>query len=311
MTELAPWLTDAYQQAQVWRRQSRFHHALLVSGINGVGQSEFAQHVAQLLLCEHSDKAPCGICHSCQVAKADTHPDWLVLDGREGGIRVDAVRQVVAKVANKPQLGFSKVVVIHEAHEMNVNAANAILKALEEPPSSTYFILTTHTSRALIPTILSRCQRVMLPAPDPALVVGWVNERVQTDVSDLLWFSKTPYQLLRLVDSKQHELLQALPDHLMQWLDGGMRTDELAAKVPKDGVALWLDGLLALLSAAIHYSATGQKDTHIESVLNALLSRYDVYRLMNFSSSLTGLKRQLDITHLNPTIQLVGELNSW
>ena len=107
------------------------------------------------------------------------------------------------------------------------------------------------------------------------------------------------------------ELLQALPDHLMQWLDGNMRTDELVAKVPKDGIGLWLDGLLALLAAAIHYSATGQKNSQIESVLNALLSRYDVYRLMNFSSSLTGLKRQLDITHLNPTIQLVGELNSW
>ncbi|MEC8482885.1 MAG: DNA polymerase III subunit delta', partial [Pseudomonadota bacterium] len=79
MTELAPWLTDAYQQAQAWRRQSRFHHALLVSGINGVGQSEFAQQVTQLLLCGHPDKAPCGTCHSCQVAKADTHPDWLVL----------------------------------------------------------------------------------------------------------------------------------------------------------------------------------------------------------------------------------------
>ena len=73
MTELAPWLTDAYQQAQVWRRQSRFHHALLVSGINGVGQSEFAQHVAQLLLCEYSDKAPCGTCH------ADGCPTWLPL----------------------------------------------------------------------------------------------------------------------------------------------------------------------------------------------------------------------------------------
>ncbi|SBS36413.1 DNA polymerase III subunit delta' [Marinomonas aquimarina] len=311
MSGLAPWLEHTYQQAQQWRLQGTFHHALLISGSNGVGQNAFAEAMAKLLLCEKTNNAPCGQCHSCQVAKADTHPDLLVLDGQEGGIRVDAVRQVVAKVANKPQLGYSKVVLLHEAHQMNVNAANAILKALEEPPSSTFFILTSHTSRALMPTILSRCQRMTLPTPSPEQVNQWLLNEAKVDASKLLWFSQTPYHLLALTQSPSFDMLQQLPAWLADWLNGNLRTDELAGKANKDATADFIDGLLALLTQAVQYTVTGQCHEQILAAVTGLLARYDIYRLMTFIQQLTELKAQLDKTHLNPTIQIIGELNSW
>lgn len=311
MSVLAPWLMAYYEQAQEWRRSGKFHHALLISGINGVGQNAFAEALTKLLLCEHIDRAPCGKCHSCQVAQADTHPDLQILDGQDGGIKVDAVRQVAAKVANKPQLGYSKVVLIHEAHRMNTNAANAILKALEEPPAATYFVLTTHTSRALMPTILSRCQRMLLPTPSEVQVTEWLYHEAKVDVSKLMWFSQTPYHLLALSMSNSFDMLQQLPDWLERWLQGGMRTDEFAGKANKDNTADFIDGLLALLSAAVQYSASGQCNALVQGACTSLLTRYDIYRLMGFVQSLTELKSQLDKTHLNPTIQIIGELNSW
>lgn len=311
MSNLAPWLRSNYEQAQEWRRSGKFHHALLISGINGVGQNAFAEALSKLLLCEKTNQAPCGQCHSCQVAQADTHPDLIVLDGQEGGIRVDAVRQVAAKVANKPQLGYSKVVLIHEAHQMNTNAANAILKALEEPPAATYFILTTHTSRSLMPTILSRCQRMLLPTPSEEQVTDWLYNEASVDVSKLMWFSQTPYHLLALSKSSSLDLLQQLPDWFEQWLQGAMRVDELAGKANKDNSHDFIDGVLAVLSAAVQYSASGKCSPLIQGACKELLVRYDIYRLMGFIQSLTQLKLQLDKTHLNPTIQIIGELNSW
>lgn len=311
MISLPSWLDQSYQQAQHWRRSGKFHHALLITGENGIGQHVFADALARLLLCENSASAPCGHCHSCNVAAADTHPDLLSLDGRESTIKVDSVRQVVAKVANKPQLGFSKVVVIYDAHQMNVNAANAILKALEEPPSATFFVLTSNASRALMPTILSRCQRVNLPKPFAAQVSEWLYQESKTDVSQLMWFSQTPFHLLALAESPSFDMLQKLPERLASWLKGQTRTDELAQTLNKDHVYDFVDGLSALLTSAVRYTASGYCDQTILPTVEALLTRYDLYRLMDFIQRLALLKSQLDKTHLNPTIQIIGELNSW
>lgn len=310
-TALPIWLEPAYQRAQYWRQSQKFHHALLVSGETGIGQEVYADALARLLLCEHAQHAPCGECHSCQLAQASNHPDYLLLDGRTGSIKVDAVRQLAAKVANKPQLGYAKVVVIYDAHQMNINAANAILKALEEPPAATFFILTSNGSRSLMPTIISRCQRINLPTPNETQVTQWLASEAQTDVSKLLWFSSTPYHLRSLADSPSYQMLQTLPETLTAWLEGQIRVDELVAQMNKDHVQDFVDGLLALLTSAIKYSASGRCDAHIKLALEALLRRYDLYRLLTFTQQLTRFKSQLDKTHLNPTIQLMGELNSW
>lgn len=305
------WLSAQYQQAKAWRQSGSFHHALLVTGANGIGQSLFAEHIARLLLCEHIDRAPCGTCHSCELAKAETHPDWLTLDGSAGGIKVDSVRQVVAKVANKPQLGYTKVVVIHDAHAMNLNAANAILKALEEPPAATYFILTSNTSRSLMPTIISRCQRLTLDSPKPQQTADWLEQETKQSAVELMWFSQAPFRLMDLANSSSHEMMVNLPNDLNRWLIGEIRSDELVSSVNNERIQDFINGALAIVHAALMYSASGDCHTAIRLPVESLLQRYDLYRLMAISKRLESLKSSLDKTHLNPTIQLIGELNSW
>ncbi|MFD1384532.1 DNA polymerase III subunit delta' [Rhodanobacter aciditrophus] len=305
------WLLDPYQQAVAWRKSGNFHHALMMTGANGIGQGVFAEQIARLLLCEHPQSAPCGKCHSCELVKSETHPDWLTLDGSAGSIKVDAVRQVVAKVANKPQLGYSKVVLIQDAHAMNINAANAILKALEEPPAATYFLLTSNTSRSLMPTIISRCQRLNLPSPNPEQTAHWLEGEGKSNAAELLWFSQAPFRLLSLAESSSHEMMLTLPDELEKWLSGQSRSDELVSAVNNDKIHYFIDGVLAVLHGALMYSAAGQCHERIKPAIERILMRYDLYRLMEMIKRLETLKSNLDKTHLNPTIQLIGELNSW
>lgn len=308
---LPEWLEAPYQLASQWRHNRAFHHALLLTGTNGVGQHFFAERLAKLLLCENIAKAPCGVCHSCELAKAETHPDWLTLDGSQGTIKVDAVRQVVSKVSNKPQLGHTKVVLIYDAHNMNINAANAILKALEEPPSSTYFLLTSNTSRSLMPTIISRCQRLTLANPTTEQTIHWLQQEGKQGAGELLWFSQSPFRLLQLAESSSAEMMQSLPADLSRWLGGEIRSDELVASVNNERLRDFVDGVSALIHIALNYSVTGSCPKDVKNTVENLLKHYDLYRLMTISSNLTQLKADLDKTHLNPTIQLIGELNSW
>lgn len=311
MGALAPWLLSSFSKLKQWREQGNFHHALLMTGAVGVGQNEFAQHAAQLLLCEFPHQAPCERCHSCQVRLAGTHPDLHILDGRESGIKVDAVRQIVTKVTNKPQLGYSKVVIIHEAHEMNINAANALLKVLEEPPKETYFLLTSHTSRALMPTILSRCQRLSLPTPNDEQVHTWLKQTLEQDVSGLLWFAAAPFQLMQLCETNQMSLIEKLPTQFSAWLLGAIRADELVALASKENTLLFVEGLQILIGAAIEFSASGHCHADLRELVQHLLQRYDIYRLFAMSQQLTELRTQLDKTNLNPTMQLTAVLNAW
>jgi len=106
--------------------------------------------------------------------RADTHPDFRVLDGEASTIKVDQVRLLVKQINQKPQIGQNKVVLITHAQAMNINAANAVLKALEEPAPRTYFVLTSSQSTSLLPTIRSRCLLVSVPTPTVDDVKQWL-----------------------------------------------------------------------------------------------------------------------------------------
>lgn len=142
----------------------RLPHALLFSGISGVGKKKVARILAAALLCRR-ENAPCGSCPSCRAFLAGTHPDYVEAAPESRGkgarvLRIDAVREIEKKVAQKPLLSGRFVVLIDEADAMNESAANSLLKTLEEPPGEVFFLLVTAKRAALLPTILSRV-RVM------------------------------------------------------------------------------------------------------------------------------------------------------
>lgn len=142
--------------------RSAFSHAVLIEGEPGCGRYPFALYIAALLLCEGAD-SPCGRCPSCAKISAGSHPDVITVgSGAESGISVDAIRAVKTDSAVLPNEAPQKIYILRDAQRMTVQAQNALLKLLEEPPVHVRFILTADNRMALLQTVQSRVVSVRL-----------------------------------------------------------------------------------------------------------------------------------------------------
>lgn len=137
--------------------------SLLFCGPDGVGKRLVARLVAQSLNCLAAGGFdPCGACPACRRIAAGTHPDVLVEEpGDTGVIKIEPVRALVAAAAYRPFEGRRRVIVIDDAHGLTTDAQDALLKSLEEPGPSTVFILVTSKPETLLPTVRSRCARLL------------------------------------------------------------------------------------------------------------------------------------------------------
>ena len=175
------WLEDNRQQLNQARLQERLPHALLIRGQDGVGKQALAQWLAAALLCEQPDAAgdACGRCAACGWLQAGTHPDLVRLEPEEAGkaIKVDQVRALGSALAMTSHGGRHKVAVIRPAEAMNVNAANSLLKTLEEPAANTLLLLLSAAPGRLPATVRSRCQQLAVVTPAAPLAQQWLQEK--------------------------------------------------------------------------------------------------------------------------------------
>ncbi|MCM8854720.1 MAG: DNA polymerase III subunit delta' [Candidatus Thiodiazotropha sp.] len=179
-----PWQMEQWHHLQQANTQGRLPHALLLSGPPGLGKEQFALSFAQSCLCPDKDNAgyPCGICRHCQLMSSFNHPDfqWLRPDegSKSGEIKVEAIRSLIAGASLTSYSDGSKVIIIQPAHRMNNAAANSLLKTLEEPTPGTVILLLTDQPTRLLPTIRSRCQKVVFHSPDKQQSISWLAEKV-------------------------------------------------------------------------------------------------------------------------------------
>ena len=211
-SDFLPWLRQPLQHVL---HQGRAH-AVLATGVVGAGQWEFARMLAKAWLCEGSDAdRPCHRCPSCHLVLAGTHPDLMTLvpeaarerlgltsnedagaqEGSDGQaskakpsqeIKVDAVRALVGFAQTTSARGRGKVAVLYPAERLNMVAANALLKTLEEPPGGCRFVLASEAAHLLPKTVVSRCQRIVLPLPDSAQAHAWLRSQGMPDPAVLL-----------------------------------------------------------------------------------------------------------------------------
>ncbi|HFJ9907236.1 TPA: DNA polymerase III subunit delta' [Pseudomonas aeruginosa] len=186
MADIYPW-----QQA-LWSQlggRAQHAHAYLLYGPTGIGKRALAEHWAAQLLCQRPAAAgACGECKACQLLAAGTHPDYFVLEPEEAEkpIRVDQVRDLVGFVVQTAQLGGRKVVLLEPVEAMNVNAANALLKSLEEPSGDTVLLLISHQPSRLLPTIKSRCVQQACPLPGAAASLEWLARALPDEPAEAL-----------------------------------------------------------------------------------------------------------------------------
>lgn len=176
-----PWLERAWRQVQARLAEDRLPHALILNGERGVGKRAWAEAVAGLLLCEtpagrHEGRpVACGTCKQCELVMAGSHPDLRVYAPETSRmIKVDQIRALSAFAVASPQVAHHKVAIIDRADQLNVNAANALLKTLEEPLPDVTLLLLQETGRPVLPTIRSRCQTLMVPVPSMAQAEQWL-----------------------------------------------------------------------------------------------------------------------------------------
>jgi DNA polymerase-3 subunit delta' len=205
MTNKVPQFLPWQQQvAQQWLEQSdRFTHAWLIHGEEGIGKFQFAHAAAASMLCENRQSyQACGSCQACRWLSLNHHPDLRVVvpeamyeslkiapseepvssdstKSLSNQIRVQQIRELEQKnfFTLTSHRGGAKVLIIYPAERLNHESSNAILKILEEPVGDTRFLLVSNSIRKLLPTIISRCQRLHLPIPDVDLSLAWLKEQ--------------------------------------------------------------------------------------------------------------------------------------
>lgn len=225
-------------QVNVWRlisaRIPSLPHALLISGAEGIGKLELAEALARRLLCLSPLPAErgawsCGECTSCRLVASGNHPDlrWLqpeeaMEEGSEGEskrslpqIKINQIREMEDFFNVSSHVSPNRVCIIEPAEAMNAIAANALLKILEEPSPSFYFIMVSHRWRELLPTLRSRAQRILCAVPEPAVARAWLTGKGMAHLAPWLpFFGNAPR---KLVEAQQHGRIERL-SHVLQEL---------------------------------------------------------------------------------------------
>lgn len=225
-----PWLRQ--QWSEVLQRKSALPHAILFRGNLGIGKLDFVRKLAQSIACASpaAEGAACGACPSCRWFAGGGHPDYreiqpealraadpqaegsdsMASDQPASGkrkpsqeIRVEEVRDLQDFINLTAHQGGAKTIVFCPAETLNVNAANALLKNLEEPPAGTRFMLVSHRPSYLPATIISRCQQIVLPTPPAASAEQWLREQgVAEPALSLAQTGNAPLAALALDDGE-------------------------------------------------------------------------------------------------------------
>jgi len=226
-----PWNDGLFESLR--RRTGRLPHALLIHGARGTGKLALAERIAQFLLCEAADPArkPCGACEGCRWFAAGSHPDFRRLEPEalapqppaepeEGEpaakrakpsieIKIEQVRDLAGFLNVGSHRGRLRVALAHPAEDMNANAANALLKGLEEPPAGAVFLLVSHRPARLLPTIRSRCVALPVSIPPRDVALKWLAEQAVNDAGRWLAYAGGA-PLLALDYAGKAELLDRL-----------------------------------------------------------------------------------------------------
>ena len=224
---------DAEIAFEAARARGRLHHAWLLTGPEGVGKATFAYRAARRLLGAPAEpvRGPLGASPDHPVSRqilARSHPDLLVLErlGEDGKVRkaipVDEARKLSDFFAKSPASAPHRVAIVDAADDLNVNAANAVLKTLEEPPARGVILLVSHSPGGLLPTIRSRCRRLAFQPLAEDEVSAFVRDRSAVSAEEAIRLARmskgAPGKAMSLaasgavaVDDAAKELLLGLP----------------------------------------------------------------------------------------------------
>ena len=255
-----PWTEPARQEFLQRLASGRMAHAVLLCGPRDLGKTELAGQLVKALLCLDEKPGACGSCRSCRLMVGGAHPDFRLLtfeinpknDTLRTEIVIEQVRQLNASLQLTNTLSRLKAALIFPAEAMNRNAANALLKSLEEPPGNTVLVLVSHDPARLPATIRSRCQSLHVRLPEESVAIDWLirDGGYQPDMARaaLRASAGSPLQAKRMLQAGETEQFCALDQMLNRMETGQTAIDdvvEACSNLELQGLWSWLSLIAA------------------------------------------------------------------
>lgn len=199
-------------------------HAYILSGEAGMGRKSLANAFALSLLCEKGKPEPCMQCHACRQVLSGNHPDLIyVTHEKPASIGVDAIReQINNTIMIRPYSSYYKIYIVDEAEKMTVQAQNALLKTIEEPPSYAVILLLTTNQDAFLPTILSRCVQLKLKPLRDSVVKEYLIQSLKVEEAQAEIYAAFARgnlgKAIHLADSEDFKIMYEEILHLLKHL---------------------------------------------------------------------------------------------
>ncbi len=318
---LLPWHKPQWDSLQARRRAGALPHALLLCGPRGLGKQRFAANLAQALLCDtpQADGQACQQCRPCTLFRADTHPDYRRVGPQDDSkvIKIDQIRALCATLAMTSHAGGHQITLIAPADTLNRNAANSLLKTLEEPTPETLLFLVTDRPASLPATILSRCQRLLFTNPPVAQAHDWLNAQLpaaRRDIDVLLALAEgAPLRVLALAEGDALQRRHALFDDLSQVARAAADPVAVAAGWLKADCKESLDWLRTFVMDLIRLKAavpTRLVNQDLDQELQRLADGLDLQALYGHLDQVAQAARLAD-TSVNPQLLLEDLLIPW
>ncbi|MGZ8258718.1 MAG: DNA polymerase III subunit delta' [Methylotenera sp.] len=320
LSKIYPWQVQLWQQIN--QSSQRMPHALLLHGRAGIGKYDFARSFSQALLCSSKNEhgLACEKCSSCSWFNDNSHPDFRLLSPEQ---ETDSEEEIVSKKNTKKKTQISvaqirelssflsltshrsnglRIVLIHPAEALNIASANALLKMLEEPAEGVVFILVAHQLQRLLPTIISRCQKINMPTPDETQALAWLGEQgVQNAKQQLAYLDGSPIKVFneQLQFNQLTEIWRLLA--LGHKLEPHLAAPTLIANSVETGIVAvqkWIYDIVAMRLG--HQSRYHTQHT---SALQALAEKVNLSRLFDLQKKTDELRR-LALHPLNHELQM-------
>lgn len=289
MHTIYPWQQQQWQYLMKRKDSAKLPHGLLLTGARGLGKYHFALAFAELLLCEHNAET------AQRLIQAGNHPDLHILQPEATGkaIKVDQIRTIIDITARRSHQGGYQIIIIEPADAMNINAANALLKTLEEPLGEVIILLITDRPALLPATIRSRCQKLGFHAPTKEVAHKWLQQHIDNNIDNLLALTNNaPLLALQLGKDNTYAQYQTIANALMDLITGKIDALKFSSLCLDMEQHTLLNYLQMLLLDMLRGQFT--KKTAITVNTNAVIDCYDkIINLIKYNSN-----------NLNPQLML-------
>lgn len=294
-----PWLQPILAQLTLLATQQRMAHALLISGMAGLGKRPLANALSAFLLCKQPiNQQACGQCKSCLLLAAGNHPDILLLNPESNTIGVDDIRRLIEFTQGAAQQQGNRVIILPQAQRMSEAAANALLKTLEEPPQGCFLLLLSEQPQRLKATLLSRCQQWRVAPLNETALLSWLAEQCEKPIPAFLYryTGGAPLQALALLEGSEAQHIATLLHMLQAFMQEEVALAVLVKELENR------DDNRAILGFFIHDALQSAQSISAER-LQRIYQRY--YRWCRDEQQILGQNKSLALSALLLEIQRI------